>query len=159
MSYSKKNQTELIPTRFQSAYSPKIKTSITFPQNSKYTKQSFKDECDINTIMAQYQRTGEMPNINQQSPQYLDATGYDFREQMEFVRGAKELFEQLPSNLRNRFQNDPARFLDFTSDPINRVEAARLGLLNPEATASILKPPATPVASPSIGSPEGSSAA
>jgi phage internal scaffolding protein len=138
-------KTNLIETRFVSAYSPKLKITITFPENSPYTKQEFKDESDINTIMSQYQRTGLMPNINESAPQYLDATGYDFREQMEFVRGAQELFNELPSDLRNRFNNDPARFLDFTADPLNRVEMAKLGLLSIDATKAILSPPPPPL--------------
>jgi len=119
------------PVEIKSEFSPKLKVAITFPSTSRWTKQSFKDECDINTIMRRYQSSGEIPNINQQAPQYLDATGFDYQEAMQFVAGAQSLFMDLPSEIRNRFNNDPAAFLDFTSQEKNRPEMAEMGLLNP----------------------------
>lgn len=108
----------------------KIKNySLSFPENSKVTKQSFAAECDINTIMARYQSTGQMPVLNDRAPQYLDMPGYDFQEAMNLVLDAQALFADLPSALRSRFGNDPAQFLDFTSNPQNRAELQSLGLL------------------------------
>lgn len=124
----------------QTIYHKIKKPILTFPENSRHTKQSFAQECDINTIMARYQSTGEMPVLNQQAPQYLDVTGADFQASMEFLRGASDLFNQLPSDLRDRFQNDPAQFLDFTSNPKNRDEMKALGLLKPEALSSSDRP-------------------
>jgi len=141
-------RTKLETTRFISGYSPKLKVGITFPENSKVTKQEFKEESDINTIMAQYQRTGDLPHINEVAPQYLDATGHDFRTHMEFVAGAKELFGEMSSDIRSRFDNNPAKFLDFTSDPLNRVEMARMGLLSLDAQKAILNPPSPPAPAP-----------
>lgn len=134
---------------FLSAYSLKIQQPLTFPDNSPYTKQEFKAESDINTIMASYARTGELPKINELAPQFLDVTDMDFQTHMNYIREAQELFDELPSAIRNRFQNDPGAFIDFTSDPINRPELARLGLLSTEATRAILSP--TP---PSQNSPQ-----
>lgn len=131
-------------TQFKTAYSEKTKKSMTFPPNSRWTKQEFKAESDINKIMARYQRTGEIHAINNVAPQYLDVTGADFQRHQEIIAGAKSLFESMPSSLRSRFDNDPAKFLDFTSDPKNRVEMAELGLLNEKATQAILTPVPAP---------------
>lgn len=139
---------------FLSAYTLKIQTPLTFPENSPHTKQEFKAESDINTIMAQYMRTGEMPHINEVAPQFLDVTDMDFQVHMNYIREAQELFDDLPSQIRNRFQNDPGAFIDFTSDPINRPELAKMGLLSTEATRAILSP--TP---PSQNSPQSLSEA
>lgn len=111
-------------------------TSITFPPNSRWTKQEFASECDINTIMSQYQSTGIMPNLNERAPQYLDCTelGNDFQYMQNQVIEAQALFDDLPSKLRNRFQNDPAQFLNWVSDPLNRPEMADLGLLNTQSS-------------------------
>jgi len=125
--------------RFISAYSPKLKVSISFPAQGR-TKQSFKSECDINTIMAKYLSTGQLPQLNLGNPQYEDTTGYDFQEAAQLVAQAKSLFQELPSSLRQRFENSPAQFLNFTSNPNNRVELAEMGLLTPEATALALYP-------------------
>jgi len=129
-------------------YSPRTRVAITFPANSRWTKQSFKDECDVNTIMRRYQSTGEMPVLNQRAPQYLDATGFDYQQAMEFVAGAKTLFGELPSDLRNRFGNDPAAFLDFCSQEKNRPEMAEMGLLKP-----VLLEPVVPGSTPPVQAP------
>ena len=47
------------------------------------TKQSFKEECDINTIMAQYENTGLVTHVKEHQGNYLDvAFGFDFHESM-----------------------------------------------------------------------------
>lgn len=141
MSYDPKNRTTLRDTTpFFSAYSEKIDQGMEFPENSPHTRQEFKEESDINTIMASYLRTGEMPHVNEMAPQFLDVTDMDFHAHMNVIREAQELFEALPSEMRHRFQNDPGVFVDFTSDPINRPEMARMGLLSPEATQAVLTP-------------------
>lgn len=122
---------------FLTQYSIKPRVQISFPEDSPYTKQSFKDECDINTIMARYQATGQLPEMDVRAPQYLDVTGVEFQSSMEFIAGAKTIFEELPSHLRSRFENEPAKFLDFCSDPKNRPEMADLGLLSASATLDV----------------------
>lgn len=126
---------------FVSAYGPKYSVEMVFPENSEFTDQSFREECDINTIMARYQSTGELPVLNSQEGQWLDVTGMDFQTHMDFIIEAQGMFDQLPSSVRDRFGNDPAAFLDFASDEQNRVELAKMGLLTPEATEAILYPP------------------
>jgi len=136
MSYNPENPTSTNPT-FASAYSAKNRLAISFPENSPHTKQEFKAEADINTIMARYNRTGELPQINLVAPQYLDVTGMDFHAHMNAIREAQNLFDSLPSQVRNRFQNDPGSFIDFCGDPDNRPELAKMGLLSTEATKAI----------------------
>jgi hypothetical protein len=36
----------------------------------------------------------------------------------------------LPANIRSRFDNDPAKLIDFMENPANREEAESLGLVN-----------------------------
>ncbi|AXH74858.1 MAG: internal scaffolding protein [Microviridae sp.] len=157
MSYNPKNQLPVFDetNNIKSKYSTKLKISLIFPENSEYTKQEFKDECDINVLMAQYMSTGVMPNLNERSPQYLDCTGMDFQESMNFVAGAQSIFNDLPSTLRNRFNNDPAEFLDFVHNPANKAEMAELGLLRPDVKIN-LKPdlPASPEQSSPPPSPK-----
>lgn len=101
------------------------------------TKQSFKDECDVNVIMRRYQQTGVLPLGDGRVPRYIDATSADYQEAMFLVADARSAFAELPSALRERFHNDPKRMLEFLEDPRNREEAIKLGLVNapaPEAT-------------------------
>lgn len=131
-------------TPFQAVRQPTVDVSLKFPRDSRWTKQSFKEECDINTIMARYQSTGEMPVLNQVAPQYLDATGFDFQAMQDKVVEARSLFASLPSLLRNRFANDPAQFLAYVADSSNHEEMRKLGLLKGTDAGSQAQPVSPP---------------
>lgn len=163
MSYSSAVQRPVISNKnhIQTIYSPKVRLSITFPDVSPFTKQEFKDECDINILMAKYQATGEMPNLNESDPRYLDATGFDYQAHMNFVAGANSLFNALPSAIRSRFRNDPVQFLDFTGDEKNRDEMVKMGLLRPIDTfvTPYSESAASAAPAPAPAAPGGESAA
>lgn len=99
------------------------------------TQKHFRDEVNINTIMEKARRTGMIP-VSMSSPLYGDFTSAaDFMSAQCKIAEAKEAFDALPSNIRNRFDNDPAKLIDFMSDAENKDEAIRLGLLEAPATA------------------------
>lgn len=127
--------------------------ALTFAAESPYTRQEFKDECDINVLMSRYQSTGELPHLNTGSAQFLDVSAsLQFQESMNFIADAQSMFNELPSAIRDRFYNDPLQFLDFCSNDSNRVELAQMGLLTPEASFAALNPPAP--ASPTAPAPK-----
>lgn len=115
-----------------SAYSPKKRLRTTFSTKGR-TKQAFKAECDINNILSRFLRTGVMDFANKNQARYGDCTGVEYQAAMCTVAAAKSMFNDLPAHIRNRFENEPAQFLDFVQDEKNREEAAALGLLKPEA--------------------------
>ena len=101
-------RTELVPVvRFYAGYSEKLVVAIDFPPDSPYTDQSQKDDADINTIMNRYMATGELPYLNEGNPQWADLTGVDFQDALHLIMEAEERFGELPSAIRDRFQNDP----------------------------------------------------
>lgn len=109
-------------------YSPR-KTDVVVEFDGKQkAKQSFKDDCDINIIMAKFQKTGAVTHFNKRSPEYGFATGHDFKSSMDLVKAAQEMFDELPSTIRSKFANQPAAFLDFVQDPANADEMLELGL-------------------------------
>jgi len=89
--------------------------------------------------MAQYQYTGEIPNLNTMQAVYEDCTGLDYMDHMNKIVEANNLFADMPSKIRNRFNNDPALFLDFVHDENNRSELQAMGLLRP--VSPIVVPP------------------
>lgn len=99
------------------------------------TKQSFKQDCDINNIMARYRKVLGVDFLNQYQG-YLEgkfgdvSLGLDYRTALEKINEGKAVFEAMPSDLRARFGNDPGFLLDFLADPANRDEAVKLGFLN-----------------------------
>lgn len=96
------------------------------------TQQSFAEEVDINTIVRRFGLTGELPQ-NVVVPQVGDFTAVtDFQTAMNVVRSAEEAFAEMPADVRERFSNDPGKFMDFVHDPANRDDAKKLGLLLPD---------------------------
>lgn len=94
------------------------------------TKQSFKNECDVNFIMKKYEKTGQITHLQRGTPQSGDFSDFvDYQAALEVVHGAQEMFSNLGARVRARFANDPQQFLDFIQNPENRDEAIQLGLI------------------------------
>lgn len=94
------------------------------------TKGSFKDEVDINTIVARGIKSGLISHVNENAGSYGDFSGFtDYHQAMNKVTAAQESFDRLPANIRSRFQNDAGEFIEFLSDPKgNMEEMIELGL-------------------------------
>lgn len=96
--------------------------------NPSMTKQSFKDECNINKIMDKFQKTGALDHYASHAPQYGDATEVELFDAMNIVADSNSMFEELPASLRKKFHNQPGEFLKFVQDPKNLEEMRELGL-------------------------------
>lgn len=129
----------------KNAYTPTESVVVTFPQEeypTGKTQQHFKDDSDINNIMARFISTGLMDYVQTHEPQYGDCTGITFENAMDTVVRAQNLFDALPAEWRKRFQNSPEVFLDFVQDPDNLEEAIKMGLAT---RRPVVKPqPTTP---------------
>lgn len=115
------------------------------------TKQEFKDECDLNTLMSRYRDVGLLPAGR--TVQYGDFTGVDdYQQAQNIILAARDQFNSLPSAQRERFRNDPVEFLKFVSEKGNIAGMRELGMLSDEAVARLdkeaadkLKPPEKPL--------------
>lgn len=124
-------------TVIRKPYSDRERVSLSFGDEKSRTKQSFRDECNINNIMARYQKTGAIEHQNKHQGTYGFATSLDFRESLELIDNAQRLFDDLPSSIRKKFDNQPDQFLEFVQDPANRPEMAEMGLLSAEAAEAL----------------------
>jgi len=105
------------------------------------TQQHFKDECDINNILRQFNITGLLPEAPL-SPRYGDFTGIgDYHSALNQVIAAEDEFMRLPAQIRSRFDNDPANLIDFLEKSENKDEAIKLGLVNPEVLPQVVEEP------------------
>lgn len=104
--------------------------SITFEGKGR-TKQSHRDECDINTIMKRFEKTGMLEHANQYEGSYGDFTQIpeDYQSAVNLVQNAQQMFMSLPAEVRGRFENDPGEFLAFVSNRENRDEMLEMGLI------------------------------
>lgn len=96
------------------------------------TKQAHLRECDINVIIKQFSSTGMLSHISAKAAQgaYMDLPDpVDFQTAQNILIEGQEAFASLPSKLRDRFNNEPAQFLEFLQDTNNKAEAIELGLI------------------------------
>lgn len=100
------------------------------PLDEILTKQCFKDECDINNIIRKYQKTGVLPPLNDRVA-YGDFSDVgNYQDALIKLQEADEMFDSLPAQLRARFDNDTAKFLDYVDNPTNLKEMYELGLVD-----------------------------
>ena len=143
-----------MPTKANNETPPKRrKVSIDCSKGGR-TMQSFKDECDINQVMERHRKTG-IVNQSTERPQYGDFSNVgSYQDALNTVLLADEMFAELPSKIRGRFENNPQAFLDFCENPDNEAEAIELGIANkpaPEEPAPASPEPDTPEGNPIIG--------
>lgn len=114
---------------------PRVKTVFSGPS---LTRQEFKDECDLALTLKRFGRTPEGQAALRNAQGFAEGCRFgdvsavpDFRAARDAVNAANAKFMALPAIVRRRFDNDPAAFLDFMSNPDNLDEARSLGLCKP----------------------------
>lgn len=115
------------------------------------TKQAHKQECDINFILRQYQRTGIITHVQNARPTYEDLPDqHDYQDALNIQLEAQYAFDALPSKVRDHFMNDPGRFLAAFTDPAQQNYLRENGFLKgaekPQAlpATTLPSPPAEP---------------
>lgn len=112
---------------------PKFESDLSFVGDEGLTKQSDMQDCDINKIFKRFEKTGQLPSAILKDGRYGDFSSVpDYMEAMSIVHHANEQFALVDVEIRNRFANDPARFLAFVTDPNNMDELENMGFLKPE---------------------------
>ncbi len=124
----------------RNAYSPRRR--VVSPCGEGAAQQQFRDDCDVNIIMQRYQKTGAIDHVSKHQPEYGFATPNDYHQSMNIITTANSMFNDLPSNIRNEFSNNPQAFLKFVQDPKNADRAKELGLeLSPQAAEQAASEP------------------
>lgn len=108
------------------------------------TKQSFKDDADINVLVKRW--LGGVPIPQPDTPGlYGDfSTIGTFQEAQNMMGDAVDHFMMLPAAVRAEFGNDPGQMMNFMSDPANAERAKEMGLVPPDLIESA-EPAAPPV--------------
>lgn len=96
------------------------------------TKKSLKDEVNINSIMARYETCGIIEHLNEKTPHYGDYSEMpNYQNSLDKIIQANESFNSLPAQIRKQFDNDPAEFVEFCSNPENLPKLREMGLAEP----------------------------
>lgn len=116
-------------------------------ENPGRTKQSFRDECDINLIVPQANKTGLLTHITASGGRYEDLSNApDYQTALNLVISADAAFQELPAGIRKTFDNDPETFLSFMDDPENAEKCIEMGLMAKPDTPGEKNPPGEPAA-------------
>ena len=106
------------------------------------TKQAFKDETDINKLLAKAQKAGTLSHLQKHGAYYGDFANFDFDDAQFALARARSIFEELPSEVRREFEQSPAKFFAFVNDPKNASDLPRVlpELAAPGAQLALGKP-------------------
>ncbi len=83
------------------------------------TKQSYKNETDINKIMARADKAGTISHLQKFEGVYGDFSDTDFHGMTQKLTQGREIFDELPAELRQEFGQSPAAFFAYVNDPKN----------------------------------------
>jgi len=95
------------------------------------TIQAHKDECDINNIVKRGLQTGALvdPTKKRREAMFGDfVNGQTFEAQQEAIARVKSEFLDLPSHMREHFDNNPAKLMDALDDGERLDELTELGI-------------------------------
>ena len=127
------------------------------------TKQSHKNECDINRVMDRARHGASLSHLLNHGGNYGDfshVTEDWMQNTLDTIADANSIFYDLPAELRTEFNNSPGAFFEFVNNPDN---ADRLDeifpalsepgrqLLNPTTTSE--PAPTAPVEPPAESTP------
>ena len=126
-----KAKRRVIKHNMRSAYMEPNRSTIKC--NDGITEQHHAEECDVNKILATYMKTGQLPQSDPNA-QYGDSSDYDFQSMQLQIAKAKSLFEELPEQVKAKFEFEPHRFLSFVEDERNHDELVQMGLANAPTT-------------------------
>jgi hypothetical protein len=94
------------------------------------TQEHFREETEILNIIRRHDRNGVIDHINKGTAIYGDFSEItDYRDMIHKLREADSAFAQVPSDIRKRFENDPAKFFNFVTDETNHEALAEMGLI------------------------------
>lgn len=100
------------------------------------TQQQFKDEVDIKVLVDRFGIGYKPPEAGIRQPVYGDFTEVgDYRAALDAINSAEAAFNALSGEVRQRFDHDPQKFMEFCSEASNAEEMNKLGLLDPAAYA------------------------
>lgn len=132
---------------------------LDFPDDGM-TRQEFAEECDINALMARYQKTGLLPQDPNRRPIYGEFADLpSFMEAQQILMDANDAFMALPAVVRRQFENDPAKFVAFAEDEKNIDQLRVWGLAEPlDEPKAPEEPPKAPIAPVAASGGSGASA-
>lgn len=97
--------------------------------DDRLTVQAERDVVDINKIVARLEKGQMSARLNGAEPFYGDVSDLDgLQDALIKVQDANDLFMKMDASIRERFDNDPVKMVEFLADKNNLNEAIELGM-------------------------------
>lgn len=120
------------PVRFRTQYDSNYDARIFYTdpgEDEGLVQHHMQEETDVNNIMKKYQSTGDISHLGEIAGSYGDFSDVtDYKTGLDRINEANALFMELPASIRDRFNNDPAKFVSFAEDKNNQSELIEMGL-------------------------------
>lgn len=101
---------------------------VTYTGDDSKVVKSMQDETDIKYILEKFGRTGMLPIVKDEALYGDFSSVPDYQQAQNILIQAERQFSALSSDVRKKFDNDPAEFLRFCNNPENKEEMYELGL-------------------------------
>ncbi len=93
-------------------------------EKRKYTqhgraKQSFKNSCDINKLLEKGAKQGGLSHLERHGARYGDFASIDWENLPLQLAEGQQVFNELPAELKREFDQNPADFYNYVTDPEN----------------------------------------
>lgn len=125
---------------------------VTVNVDPSKTDQQWKKDCDVNHIVAKFLKTRQITHLNQNQGTYADVSQIrDLEQCLITVEKARSAFASLPAKIRNRFSNDPQKFIEFMQDSSKLEESYELGVRKRPEVEEEVQPPVVPPTPPEGG--------
>lgn len=120
-------------TRFDESYNKNKQVFWTdVGEDENLVQQHMAAECDVNTIMKRYEQTGDLRHVTDVAGEFGDFYDVtDFKSGTERLMAIQSLFMEIPASIRDRFNNDPAKFVEYATNEKNIEELRSMGLAEP----------------------------
>jgi phage internal scaffolding protein len=102
---------------------------ITVTDKNKIVEQSQAALTDVHRLLEPAIKNGLLRHAIKYEGEMDDIPAADYTDAMNKVAQANSMFEQLPGKIRERFEQNPAKFLEFVQNPANAKELGEMGLL------------------------------
>ena len=110
---------------------PKVKVKNS---GEMITSQAFAESSRITSILKRYQNLGIDPSETMPTPQFKDLSNVQsLDEALDHLAVVDEYFMTLKPEIREEFDNDSRRFLEFVTNPKYQEEAIKRGFVSGSA--------------------------
>ena len=116
------------PRAVRSPYEPYNDPGVDCSNDPGLTDGSQAAELDVNQIIRRAQKSGILPGVDIERVFADVSSAQDYHSALNIILQANEQFMSLDAEIRAKFDNDPAKFMDFVHDPKNGPELVRMGL-------------------------------